>query len=175
MSAIEHRYTVAKGCVLLADCSYSMNDRTASGKRRIDHLAGVLGYLLSRVKLQALVVFNSIPVEIEIGPEVKLPEPDGGTALDLALMHVAAMPVRPERVIVLCDGYPNNAEAALRQARQLGVPIDAYYCGDDDSGGGQAFLAQLAAAGAAGGRSGKYQFGDDAALGEVLRLAAGGR
>lgn len=175
MSAIKTRYTLDKGCVLLADCSYSMATHTASGKRRIDHLAGVLGYMLSRVKIQALICFNSVPVEVEIGPQVKLPEPEGGTALDLALRHVGELSSRPERIIVLCDGEPNNAEAALREARQLGVPIDAYFCGDDGDAYGIGFMTQLAAAGAPGGRSGKYKFGDDVALGEVLRLTAGRR
>lgn len=177
MSAIQHRFTLEKGCVLVADCSYSMGTFTASGKRRIDHLASVLGYVLSRVKLQKLVCFNSIPFEIDIGPRIKLPEPDGGTALDLALVHVLEMEAVPERVIVLCDGQPNDAEGALEVAgelRQLGVPIDAYFCGDDGDPG-VAFMAKLAAAGAPGGRSGRYKFGDDMALGEVLRLTAAGR
>lgn len=177
MSEIEHRYTLERGCVLLADCSFSMNDLTASGKRRIDHLASVLAYMLSRVKLQQLICFNTVPFEVEIGPKVKLPDPDGSTALELALHHVVALRVMPERVIVLCDGQPNNAEAALVQARELGrrgVPIDAYFCGDDGDAGA-AFMVELAAAGASGGRSGRYKFGDDVALGEVLRLTAGRR
>lgn len=168
-------YTVAKGVALLADCSSSMDYTTRSGKRRIDHLAVVLGYVLSRVKLQTLIAFNSVPVEIEIGPKVKLPEPYGSTDLALALTYVAELAQRPERLIVLCDGEPNDPELAIRVAGTLGIPIDAYFCADDDFTVGQKFMARLSAAGAEGGRSGNWKFGEDQMMGEALRLTVARR
>ena len=60
------------GAVILADCSSSMDTRDGPGgwsddpniPRRIDRLAGVLGYILPQVRLQSLVAFHDIPVEV---------------------------------------------------------------------------------------------------------------
>jgi hypothetical protein len=167
------------GAVLLADTSFSMNTRdTLGGLRRIDHLAQVLGYLLSRVRLQALICFNTSAQEIALGgTQIKLPEPDGGTALELPLMMAAEIRPKPTKVIVLCDGEVNNQVAALAAARALRpIPIDAYYCGPDgpDSRAALEFMRRLSEAGGEGGQSGKFKLGDHTQIGEALRLRIAG-
>jgi hypothetical protein len=167
---------VRPGAVLLADTSYSMASRdTMGGLRRIDHLAQILGYLLSRVRLQALIAFNWVPIEVTLGTRIVLPEPDGGTDLALALRHVKGLRPTPERVIVLCDGHPNDPGKALLAADALRpIPIDAYYCGPDGNVDALAFMQKLAAAGGEGGQSGKVKLGDHYQIGEALRLRIAG-
>jgi hypothetical protein len=132
--------------------------------------------LLSRVRLQALVCFNSVPQEVKLGAtKIELPEPDGGTALDLALAHVKELSPRPTRLIVLCDGQPDNPMAALAAARGLKpIPIDAYYCGHDGNSEAIRFMQELAAAGGEGGSSGRFKLGDHYQVGEALRLRIAG-
>jgi hypothetical protein len=166
--------TAKAGAVLVADTSSSMSTRdTLGGLRRIDHLAQILGYLLSRVRLQALICFNSAPQVIELGPKIQLPEPSGGTFLQPPL--AIAREMRPTRVIVLCDGQVYDEEAALRAAARLRpVPIDAYYCGSDGDRNAIEFMRRLAAAGGEGGQSGKVKLGDHHQIGEALRLRIAG-
>lgn len=171
------RVTVSRrpraGAVLLADCSSSMDIcDTMGGLRRIDHLAQVLQYILSRVRLQSLIAFNYCPFEIPLVGRITLPEPEGGTALDLALKHVLELEPRPTRCIVLCDGEPNNQQAALVAASALApMPIDAYYVGSDHDLAAADFMARLARAGGPGGRTGKFALGDVYRIGEELILA----
>lgn len=172
---------VEPGSVLVADCSLSMS--TVDGargfggfapigaKRRIDNLAKVLGYLLSRTRLQALVCFNDCPIELELQGRLVLPEPDGGTALHLALEYVGGLAPKPRRVIVLCDGHPNVPLWALDAAARLRpTPIDAYFVGEDGDAEALAFMEQLARAGGPGGSWGRYDMTETNLLGEELRL-----
>ena len=173
---------IKPGSVLVADCSLSMSwvdspegvyvtGAPVGSMRRIDNLARVLAWLLSRTRLQALVCFNDAPYEVELAGRIRLPQPDGGTALHLALRHVAGLQPRPARVIVLSDGCPNVPEWALGEARALRpMPIDAYYVGPDGQSEPIAFMEQLAKAGGPGGRWGRYDMAEVAKVGEELRL-----
>src|SRR5678816_3978409 len=71
---------VKRGAVLLCDTSASMGwQDTWTGKRRIDHLAEVLAYVLSKTKVQVLCSFNSLVHEHKLTTSVSLEEPQGGT------------------------------------------------------------------------------------------------
>lgn len=172
---------VPTGAVLLADCSYSMAMRDdavtgieswdGSGPRRIDRLAKVLAYVLTYTRLQALVAFGDAPMELPVSGRVALPEPSGGTALDLALEHVARMRPEPVRVMVLTDGQPNSPEAALAAARLLKpAVIDGYYVGAEGDEVALAFLAELAACGGPRGKSGRFDLFSPLAVAETIRL-----
>lgn len=171
---------VRPGTVLLADCSGSMTTidnppAVGLGARRIERLAEILGYLLSRVRLQGLVCFADLPEEILLEGHVAIPEPAGGTALHLALRHVLEMRPRPVRVIVICDGEPDDAGQALLAARLLRpAPIDAYFCGNDRDVFAADFMRKLAEAGGPGGRWGKFDLSQTQAIAEQLRLRIAG-
>lgn len=169
--------TTRAGAVLLADTSFSMSTRdTMGGLRRIDHLARVLAYLLSRVRLQALICFNSSPQVIALGgTKIKLPEPDGGTLLELPLVMAGELSPKPNRVIVLCDGEVADPLPSLRAARALKpIPIDAYFCGLDGNTAAIDFMRRLSEAGGEGGQTGKFKLGDHYQIGEALRLRIAG-
>ena len=177
---------IPTGAVLLADCSYSMAwgddgrydrmgvqqpDFTPAGSRRIDRLARVLAYVLTYTRLQALVAFADAPVELPVSGRVALPEPSGGTALDLALEHVARMRPRPLKCMVLSDGSPNSPEAALTAARLLKpMVIDAFYLGPDEHAEALAFMRALAACGGPGGKSGRFDLCEPLQVAETIRL-----
>lgn len=170
------------GAVILADVSSSMEDRDGTQfgmsmpPRRIDRLAQVLDYLLKRVRVQALICFNDMPIEVPLLGRVVLPEPAGGTGLDVALEYVFGLRPRAERLFVLSDGWPNNPAKALGWAKRLRpMVIDAYYIGPDGLDAGAEFMRELAACGAPGGKSGHFDMFDPTLLGAELhkRLLAG--
>lgn len=160
--------------VILADISESMSERDAvrgerMPPRRIDRLAKVLDYLLVRIRVRSLICFSDLPVEVPLVGRVQLPEPAGSTGLDVALRHVADLVPKPRRCIVISDGMPNSVSAALEAARALSPMIlDAYYVGPDALDYALRFMADLAAAGAPGGKSGNFDMTDPVLLGSEL-------
>lgn len=68
-----------------------------------------------------------------------------GTDLARALGFVHVADGCDMRFIVISDGYPNDADAALRQAKKFRDRIDVVYIGPE-GGSGEAFLRQLAQA-----------------------------
>lgn len=170
--------------VVLADISDSMNDRDGvRGERmplrRIDRLARVLDYLLTRVRVRSLVCFADVPVEVPLAGRVQLPEPAGSTNLALALEHVAGLVPRPAKLILISDGMPNSVSLALATARSLRpMVLDAYYVGPDGLDVALRFMADLAACGGPGGKSGQFDLADPVLLGSELQkrlLLAPGR
>lgn len=163
------------GAVLLADCSGSMSivdDYGGNGCSRMDNLSTVLGHLLGRTRLQRLIAFNSEVYDIPLSGDILLPKPTSMTDLAYALEYVASLPVRPTRIIVLCDGYPNDAEAAYAVVARLQLPVDAYFVGDDTDDEARAVMQRLSDFGAAGGRSGKFNMaGDQAQIADEIVLA----
>ena len=158
--------------VLLCDTSGSMERRdTETGRRRIDHLAEVLSGVLSRRKVRHVITFDSWVRELTLGPTMDLPEPSGGTALDLALDFVADMEERPAQVILITDGEPNSQEAAFEAMRRLpGVVLTAYYVGPDYGLGAIEFLRALAKLGAAGSSASAHSIAKPAKLVATILL-----
>lgn len=169
--------------VILADVSSSMEERDEGSPRheflsprRIDRLAKVLDYLLTRVRVRSLICFNDLPVEIALAGKIVLPEPAGGTNLHGALEYIAGLAPRPEKLFVITDGMPNNTELALEWAKLLRpMAIDAYYVGPEGFSVALDFMQALARAGGPGGRSGSFDMIDPVLLGQELqrRLLAG--
>ena len=173
---VERRLAPQVGAVILADISSSMEtqdqmgrDGFGMGERRIDRLARVLDYILTRYRVQRLICFHDLPIEIELVGKIALPEPAGSTNLTLALEHVRSIVPVPDRLILISDGIPNSPETALAVARLLRpMIIDAYYVGPDRDYGGGAFMNQLAACGGPGGRSGHFDMADPLLLGREV-------
>lgn len=163
------------GAVLLADCSGSMaiiDDYGGNGCSRMDNLSTVLGHLLSRMRLQRLIAFNSEVYDIPLSGNILLPKPSSMTDLAYALEYVESLPVKPTRIIILCDGYPDNADAACAVVARLQLPVDAYFVGDDRDDEARAVMQRLSDCGAAGGRSGKFNMaGDQAQIADEIVLA----
>jgi hypothetical protein len=168
---------VTKGAVLLCDTSASMGwQDTWTGKRRIDHLAEVLAYVLSKTKVQVLCSFNSIVREHKLTTSVSLEEPQGGTDLALALRWCRnEVAPEPELLLILSDGQPNDPDNAIRAMRMLMAawgkpPVHCYFCGDDNDAPAKAFLASLAALGGPGSGMDSFNLATPKRLGEALVL-----
>lgn len=183
---VQRREERPVGAAIVADVSYSMSwgddvtfdvngfhlpDGTPVGQRRIDRLAKVLAYVLTYTRLQCLVAFNDVPMDIVLEGHVRLPEPSGSTALHLALEHVHGIRPVPLRCMVLSDGSPNDVDLALRAARSLRpMVIDAYYVGPDGNEEALAFMRELARSGGPGGKSGVFDLSETRRVGEAIRL-----
>jgi hypothetical protein len=175
---------VKRGAVLLCDTSASMGwQDTWTGKRRIDHLAEVLAYVLSKTRVQVLCSFNSIVREHKLTTSVSLEEPSGGTDLALALRWCRnEVAPEPEQLLILSDGQPNDPDNAIRAMRMLMAawgkpPVHCYFCGDDNDAPAKAFLAQLAAMGGPGSSMDSFNLATPKRLAEnlVLRITHEGR
>lgn len=94
----------------------------------------------------------------------------GGTDLARALGFVHVADGCGMRFIVISDGYPNDAEAALRQARQFQSRIDTVFIGPAHDSGAD-FLRLLAAA--SGGQASTNVVGEIAQRAKQLLLSAG--
>lgn len=158
------------GATLLLDTSSSMClvDTPGGVLRRIDLLARVLEGVLAKVKASRMVAFNSYPYEIPMGAAIELEEPAGSTALHLALDHLQDS--LPEQLLILTDGDSDDPPAALEAMRRLqrspnaqgrvGFVVQAYYCGPDGHAASMAFLRSLAALGAPGSSSGRFDLAE---------------
>jgi hypothetical protein len=170
LPSIRYKQAVAlqsgDGPVILLDVSSSM-DNPAGGRRRIDRLAEVLRQVLPHAPNARLLAFSD-RVEVIEDPE-HLPEPNGGTRLDAALMHAATL--RPKRLVVISDGEPSDAPAALRAAHALTCTIDAFHVGDEDNRAAFAFMRALTKCGRGLGRAAVADLTDPTRLVHELRQA----
>jgi Mg-chelatase subunit ChlD len=129
--------------IALVDTSSSMMARDARGgemtryQAACDELAKVQACNPGKV---AVVSFSS-QARYCLGG---VPLYDGGsTALDVALVYVAAADGIIEKFVVISDGEPNNERNALDVAAGFRSPIHCIYTGPE-GGTGQDFLRRLA-------------------------------
>lgn len=122
---------------LLLDCSGSMSSGMPSGKRRIDGLRETVKSILTERSLR-MVQFGCgyEPSFIE-----QIPDPEGGTPLDKAIIF--AKTNNAGRAIVISDGQPDDQGRALEAARQFGGRIDVVFVGYPGEAG-EFFLKRLA-------------------------------
>lgn len=128
--------------VILCDVSSSMADPAGGGKARIDHLRDALHQVAEPGHI--LIAFSSSVTMMQTVEE--LPEPSGGTSLELGL--AAAARHSPRATLVISDGEPTVPEAALRAAARLPGRIDVIFCGDDHRHDAVEFMRELARVGA---------------------------
>jgi Mg-chelatase subunit ChlD len=160
--------------VILLDTSGSMAF-PESGGQRIDIATEILRLTLNKTPTARVVIFNALPMElVGLGPTIgslKLPPPDGSTALHLALNLIGKMTPKPTRVVVISDGQPDDGEAALRSGRALApCAISAFHIGPDNDAVAIAFLRELASAGGVQGVSGVRSLTDPSALADEIVL-----
>lgn len=126
--------------MLLIDTSGSMvaNVRK-SGKRRIDALRTVVEQLQSRGHVP-MIAFGG-PYDAQVRFVDRVPEPDGGTPLAIAIPF--AKQYGANRLVVVSDGMPDDPNGSLDAARQFDGRIDVVFIGDPGDGGDD-FLDRLA-------------------------------
>lgn len=145
---------VSEMTIILADTSGSMAE-SAGTRRKIDVLADALREIIPtegdrRDPNLALFYFNTIQLPATWGPYGRpfVPHPDGGTALHRAIDYIERH--HPRKTIVISDGQPDDAGAALDAADRLTGQIDVIYVGPDSDAAAIAFMRRLARVG--GGR-----------------------
>ncbi len=131
---------VGAAVVILCDVSSSM-----AGERikRLKEALRSLWATMPRCRLLAF-SFRVWPIE---SPE-RMPEPSGNTALHLALEEARLL--RPAKTIVISDGHPDDAEAAINVAGKIPGVIDICFVGSDGDRQAIRFMNRLARIG--GGR-----------------------
>lgn len=133
--------TTSSRTIILADASGSMAYRVG-GRRKIEILGDELAaVLVGALPTETLLFAFATGTRLVVDPAL-LPEPGGGTALHVALDHIATF--RPARTLVISDGQPDSKDAALAAADRLSGRIDVLYIGPDDDHEAIAFMMALA-------------------------------
>jgi hypothetical protein len=133
--------------MLLIDTSSSMNahlrdeQHNSLPTRRIDALREVVN--LIRVQGDVPMIAFGGPIDASVRFVSDVPEPAGGTPLAQAIM--LAKEYAATRIVVISDGAPDSAPAALEAARAFAGRIDVSYVGNPNDVG-EKFLEQLAQA-----------------------------
>lgn len=147
--------------IILVDVSGSM--RGAAYEQACAELKKLQAELPGKV---AVIAFSDRP---EFAPSGRPRFIGSGTDLARALAFVHVADGCDMRFIVISDGYPNDAEKALSQAKKFKSRIDTIYIGSE-GGPGEGFLRKLAAA--SGGQSSTNQIQQLAERTSQLLLAA---
>lgn len=129
--------------ILLVDVSGSMDSADApEGMTRHEYADMELASLQTSLpgKL-AVICFSDYPLFCPSGVTEKL---NGGTDLAKALEFVRPADGLGIRLIVISDGQPNDANAALKVAKGFKSKIDVVYIGPENYGSGRDFLKKLA-------------------------------
>ena len=143
--------------VILADISASMSGPASGGLRKIDVLRQAVVGATQQVHAR-LFVFSKGAREVSA-----IPEPEDNTNLAAALDAVRQLD--PGVTLVISDGQPDHAEAALRAARQFRGAIDVLYVGPESDTAAIQFMRQLARLG-----GGDVRMHDVAKLGNAQQL-----
>lgn len=142
---------ISTDVVVMVDTSGSMGSQDSrGGKSRYDvaceELARLQNSLPGRI---AVIAFSSSVVFIPSGVPPYL-----GTGTDVSgvLKFAKVADIAPMRFFLISDGFPDNADLALRQAEKYESRIDTIHVGPEGDKAGMDFLKRLADA-----SGGKYQ------------------
>lgn len=127
--------------MLLADCSGSMNECiSATGERKIDALRKLHADLIQTHPIPTA-AFGIMTYSLS-EPQIRLmdtgqtlPEPSGGTPIDLAIEYAHAQGAN--HIVLITDGIPDSEDRAFAAARAFGQPIDCFYIGNGRDAGAQ--------------------------------------
>jgi Mg-chelatase subunit ChlD len=134
-----HKEDVRKKRLFLLDISGSMDDKIGE-KRKIDHLRDVM---IKYPDAKILCFSSGIS---KVSDTQSIPDPGGSTNLGRALKYIDGSVVeKPERIILVSDGEPDDERDALEQAKNLSLPIDIIFIGEKESKGYR-FMHQLSSA-----------------------------
>jgi len=149
--------------VLVCDDSGSMSDFVAS-KTKWEHMKLAVDDCLNTYPGIRILWFASRTGEVKSASEI--PPPHGGTDLCAGLEHAAKF--KPERTIVVSDGYPDDRRRALDAAARMTGRIDIVYCGNDGDSEAIDFMQELARS--TGGTSVTWQDGVASLEGAVRKM-----
>jgi Mg-chelatase subunit ChlD len=124
--------------VILADISASMAGPAWGGQRKIDILREAVAGALQQASAR-LFVFSGGVREVRT-----VPEPEDNTNLAGALL--SAQELDPGVTLVISDGHPDNAAAAIEVAQKFRGVIDVLYIGPETDSAAISFMKRLAAA-----------------------------
>jgi Mg-chelatase subunit ChlD len=144
--------------VVLADISASMDTMAWGGQRKIDILRDAVSIALQG-RTAKLFVFSGNVREVSAIPTMT----EANTALHNALAHVRTLD--PGVTLVISDGQPDNAPAALAEAAKFRGVIDVLYVGPETDAAAIAFMRKLAQA-----TNGDVRIHDIAKLGNSQEL-----
>lgn len=130
--------------LILVDTSGSMMSHDYAEQSRYDRACSELAIL--QEKLQGKIAVFSFSYKSQFCPNGKPYFLDGGTALHTALADVHMVDGLIEKLFIISDGKPDDANAALAQAARFTTPIVTIFIGPSGSAG-EAFLKRLATAG----------------------------
>lgn len=122
---------------LAIDCSGSMGTMLRNGKRRIEGLRTVVSDIQQQRETR-MIQFGG---DDSVGWVTSVPEPSGSTPLAEAIEF--ARTAEAGRLVMISDGYPDNAQRAFDAARAFGGRIDVVFVGDPGDRG-EKFLLELA-------------------------------
>jgi hypothetical protein len=145
--------------VILADVSSSMLGDP------VKQLRDKLTRLWPSMNGARLLAFSSDVIEVNSPSD--LPEPGGGTALDLALERAAQL--EPFEVVVISDGQPQDPDRCLEIARRLPGTVQTIFVGNEVRDH-QAVLFMKRLASENGGRSLSKRLADPAFETNVRQL-----
>jgi hypothetical protein len=116
--------------LLLVDASGSMSSVVKSGERKIDALRTVVKTLREThpVPVAAFGCCGRQTIMVDV-----VPEPSGGTPLAEAIDFGKVKGAN--HLVVVTDGYPDNAYSAFEAADRFGGKIDVFYIGDGGDSG----------------------------------------
>lgn len=123
--------------LLLVDISGSMGNYVGS-MRKIDMLRQALNRPLAPD--ERAFAFHSCVFPLDSLQSI--PEPDGATALHLAIE--SGYPFNPIHTLVVSDGMPDDKQQALRAAKKLTGTISTLYIGSDNDAVAIQFMRDLA-------------------------------
>ena len=124
--------------VILSDISASMGSTAWGGQRKIDMLREAVAAVMKRSAVRLFVFSNNVREVTAV------PEPEHNTNLARALLHVRTLD--PGVTLVISDGQPDNAGAAIDAAKDFRGAIDVLYIGPENDSAAIAFMKRLAAA-----------------------------
>lgn len=134
--------------VILADVSGSMAEPAWGSKRKIDLLREAVADVSGHYCRMVAFASRAAPCDA-----AGIPEPAGGTRLDLGLAEVARL--RPRTTLVISDGRPDDPDLALAAADAVTGVIHVLYVGPDSDADAMAFMDRLARRG-----TGRYRHAD---------------
>jgi len=128
--------------IFLLDISGSM-DTYVEGKSKLDHLRDIMR---DYPEARKICFSSDVYCDVDRNGNVDCAIPSsahGSTDLAKAIGHLRTLTKRPERIVLISDGEPDDSDAAIREAIGFSVPIDIIFIGQK-GGSGERFMIKLA-------------------------------
>lgn len=128
--------------VFLLDISGSM-EMYIEGKSKLDHLRDIMrDYPEARKICFSSDVYCNVDRNGNVDCAIPM-SAQGSTDLARAIRYLRTLVKRPERIVLISDGEPDDSNTAIREAIGFSVPIDIIFIGQKGSSG-ERFMINLA-------------------------------